>query len=178
MEKEINIESQGICINFFFEGFDFSPKQIKEYSNSLDWMAGAFSLFLKNELNISDYVFNLNITICDDQEIKDLNNTHRSKNKITDVLSFPLQENIRINAFDKFMPEVELGDLYICHSICQDQAHEFDLSFQDEFIHLSTHGFLHLCGFDHEISVSEEVIMEKHEESIIKQVSKIKKSKS
>ncbi|MFT6633214.1 MAG: putative rRNA maturation factor [Bacteriovoracaceae bacterium] len=174
MEKEINIEAEQFFVNFFYEGFNFTETQISEYKNSLQFMAEAFSVFSRSELKLQDFSLNLNITICDDETIKDLNRNHRNKDKVTDVLSFPLQESIRSGDFDKFSPEIELGDLYICESICTEQATEFKLSFQEEFIHLSTHGFLHLSGYDHEISVEEEKIMEKFEEKIIKNISKIK----
>jgi probable rRNA maturation factor len=174
MEKEINIETEQFFINFFYEGFDFSEVQILDFERSLDLMAKAFSSFAQTELKLSDFSLNLNITVCNNETIRELNRDHRNKDKVTDVLSFPLQENIRLQDFDKFCPELELGDLYVCNSICQEQAEEFNLSFQEEFIHLSTHGFLHLSGYDHEISDEEEKIMEKFEEIIIKNVSHLK----
>lgn len=177
MEKELNIESESFNICFYYEDFSFNAEELAKYSESLKWMANAFENFLKNELKLADLLLNLNINICSNEMIKELNLNYRQKDKITDVLSFPLQENIRSDDYDKFSPEIELGDLYICHSVCLAQAEEFKLSFQDEFIHLSTHGFLHLIGYDHEISDEEEKLMEAFEEKIIHTISNLKNNK-
>jgi probable rRNA maturation factor len=177
MEKEINIEAEQFYINFFYDDFELTIIEIEDYKNSLKLMAKGFSIFKDDILGLKTHTLNLNITICDDKKIKDLNQTYRQKDKITDVLSFPLQDNIRNGEYDDFSPELELGDLYICRSVCTEQATEFLLSYQDEFIHLATHGYLHLCGFDHEINLEEEKLMEKLEEDIISSISKIKKGR-
>ena len=116
--------------------------------------------------------------VCNDAYIQQLNSEHRQKPTITDVLSFPLQENIRVGEFDRFVPELELGDLYICHSVCEKQAQEFSLTFHEEFLHLCVHGFLHLCGFDHEENEVEEKIMEEYEKEIVSNISMSKKGDS
>ncbi len=174
MEKEINIELDYFVLNFYFEGFDFSKKELEEYRMTLSMMAKGFHFFISDQFSIKDKVFNLNLNLCDNDRIIELNNEFRNKKKITDVLSFPLQESLRLGDYDSFCPEIELGDIYICHSICEEQAIEFKLSFLEEFIHLGTHGFLHLSGYDHEINKSEELLMESFEEKIINFISSIK----
>ena len=66
---------------------------------------------------------------------------------------------------------VELGDLFICKSKILTQAKEFSLTPVEEYIHLAVHGFLHLCGYDHELNQKEEALMEGLEEKLIKKVS-------
>lgn len=174
MEKEINIEENEFNINFFYDEFDLSNDEVLKYKQSLQLMGQSFSHFKNTTLVLENFTLNLNISICSDLKIMELNSEYRNKNKITDVLSFPLQENIRTGEYDKFCPELELGDLYICHNVCLEQAKEFSLTFQEEFIHLATHGYLHLCGFDHEISIEEEKKMEQLEELIINKISQLK----
>jgi probable rRNA maturation factor len=71
--------------------------------------------------------------------------------------------------------ELFLGDLAICHQKVISQADEFNISYFDEFIHLLFHGVIHLVGYDHEISLKEEKIMELWEEKALSLFSKAKK---
>jgi probable rRNA maturation factor len=48
----------------------------------------------------------------------------------------------------------------------------------DEFIHLFFHGVIHLMGFDHEISLKEEKIMEAWEEVALKKFGDLKRKSS
>lgn len=167
MEKELNFNHLDNTINFYYEDLDLNEEQLKEYSRSCELMIKAISEFKNETLKLTDFSFQLNLNICDDKRIIQLNSEYRGKDKITDVLSFPLQENIRNQEFEKMIPELELGDIYVCESICLKQSEEFTLSYQEEFIHLTLHGFLHLCGYDHEISNEEEKLMESLEEKLI-----------
>lgn len=176
--EEIIVETEQFIINCFFDDIEITVSHREEFRSSLEWMALSFENFKNNELKVITKPFILSITICNDSRIKELNSEHRNKNKITDVLSFPLQEDIQGGDYDDFLPEIELGDLFICDSVCTEQAKEFDLNYQEEFIHLATHGFLHVCGFDHELSLEQEKIMEKWEEHIILHIKTLKNSDS
>ena len=116
----------------------------------------------------------INVSIAGDDELKDINREHRDKDKVTDVLSFPMQENMREGDYDDFMPLIELGDIIVCKSVCKEQADEFNISYFEEFVHLIVHGFLHVYGYDHELSEEEEKIMFDLEEMLVKSISKIK----
>ena len=63
--------------------------------------------------------------------------------------------------------EVELGDIFISAPVMIEQAKEFKVTIEQEFFHLMVHGFLHLLGFDHEISREEEVLMEGLEKHLV-----------
>ena len=64
--------------------------------------------------------------------IQQLNRDHRGKDKPTDVLSFPIDED------EPVAGPRELGDVVIC------PEHTEDLT------EAVVHGVLHLCGYDHE----------------------------
>lgn len=70
-------------------------------------------------------------------EIKRLNRSYRHKNKVTDVLSFPLGE-----------PKI-LGDVIICWPVAVRQAKQLGHGLKFELAWLAVHGTLHLLGWDH-----------------------------
>jgi probable rRNA maturation factor len=119
----------------------------------------------------------VSLLICGDQKIKNLNQSHRGKDKVTDVLSFPAQDNLRKNKLTKLngKEELFLGDLAICFPQAKRQAQKFEIGLWDEFIHLFFHGLLHLIGYDHEISRKEEKLMQDWEDLALDIFSKIKK---
>jgi len=66
----------------------------------------------------------------------------------TDVLSFPMDE-LRPGTEDMPTPPGLLGDIVLCPQVAETQAAAARHSTTDELILLSTHGLLHLLGFDH-----------------------------
>ena len=105
-----------------------------------------------------------------DYQIQQINKEHRDKNKSTDVLSFPVHENLRksVEAFGV----LTLGDIFICVDIAVEQASEHKIDVESEMYHLFFHGFLHLLGFDHEQSFEEDKIMRDLESELIEKLSK------
>ena len=116
----------------------------------------------------------LSLTICDDEKIKELNRDYREKNKITDVLSFPVHDSLRPGMVDEvFIDKIlNLGDVIICKSVAKKQAIEFEITYEQEVVHLLIHGVLHVCGYDHEISKKEEDIMFELEEELVEKIYK------
>lgn len=89
----------------------------------------------------------LSVTFVDKSEIQEINKTYRDKDKVTDVISFALEEyEPEIIGLD--MPRV-LGDIIICTDVAKDQADSYGHSFERELGFLALHGFLHLLGYDH-----------------------------
>ncbi len=66
----------------------------------------------------------------------------------TDVLSFPMDE-LRPGTEDALSPAGLLGDIVLCPQVAVAQAEEAGHSTLDELLLLTTHGILHLLGFDH-----------------------------
>lgn len=106
----------------------------------------------------------LSLTLCGKKRIQSLNRVYRKKDKITDVLSFPVHD---LYLKKKLLGHIAFGDIFICLDVAQSQAREFNISVREEIIHLFVHGFLHLLGYDHEISKKEEKKMFALEEKLI-----------
>ena len=66
----------------------------------------------------------------------------------TDVLSFPMDE-LRPGTEDAQTPAGLLGDIVICPQVAVAQAETAGHSPLEEMMLLTTHGLLHLLGFDH-----------------------------
>jgi len=106
--------------------------------------------------------FELTIRLVNSQESQQLNNQYRSKDKPTNVLSFPFEvpDGIELNL---------LGDLIICIEVMKQEAKEQNKALFDHWAHLVIHGCLHLVGFDH-ISDSEALEMESIEITVLKKL--------
>lgn len=66
----------------------------------------------------------------------------------TDVLSFPMDE-LRPGTEDRPTPPGLLGDIVLCPQVAETQAQAAAHTLMDELILLTTHGLLHLLGYDH-----------------------------
>jgi probable rRNA maturation factor len=66
----------------------------------------------------------------------------------TDVMSFPMDE-LRPGRDDEEPEPGLLGDVVLCPSVADRQAVEAGHTAAEEILLLTTHGILHLLGFDH-----------------------------
>lgn len=66
----------------------------------------------------------------------------------TDVLSFPMDE-LRPGTDERITPAGLLGDIVLCPQVAEAQAAQARHPLMDELVLLTTHGLLHLLGFDH-----------------------------
>ncbi|WP_226346061.1 rRNA maturation RNase YbeY [Agilicoccus flavus] len=66
----------------------------------------------------------------------------------TDVMSFPMDE-LRPGRDGQTPTEGVLGDVVLCPSVAQRQAREAGHTLAEELLLLTTHGILHLLGYDH-----------------------------
>lgn len=66
----------------------------------------------------------------------------------TDVLSFPMDE-LRPGTAERPTPAGLLGDIVLCPQVAESQAKEAGHPVIEELKLLTTHGLLHLLGFDH-----------------------------
>lgn len=106
----------------------------------------------------------VNILITTNEKIREINNTTRNINKVTDVLSFPAYEDIK-NAPIYMHQEypVVLGDIVINISKIYEQSMEYNTGFKRELSYMITHSFYHLLGYDHEIEEDKQKMRDKEE---------------
>ncbi|MDC2999002.1 rRNA maturation RNase YbeY [Acidimicrobiaceae bacterium] len=94
--------------------------------------------------------FHFTVHSLNESESKKLNQKTFNKNKPTDVLSFPLYNNIEaINQLDQSMHE-DMGDMFICRNVIKKNAEIYDKDFVEELQYIVIHGLLHLIGYSHE----------------------------
>ena len=94
--------------------------------------------------------FHFTVHSLNESELKKLNQKTFNKNKPTDVLSFPLYNDIEaINQLDQSMHE-DMGDMFICRNVIKKNAEIYDKDFVEELQYIVIHGLLHLIGYSHE----------------------------
>jgi probable rRNA maturation factor len=93
------------------------------------------------------------IVLADDKRLKGLNRQFRGKNKPTNVLSFPDDDE-------------PFGGIALAFETIQREAKEQKKPFVNHAKHMILHGFLHLLGFDHQ-SDREARLMERLETAIL-----------
>lgn len=98
----------------------------------------------------------LTLLLSSDRHLKELNALFRGKNKPTNVLSFPAEEN----------GEGYLGDVAIAYGVVVREAKAANKSLADHATHLAVHGTLHLLGHDH-MKPREAARMERLEREIL-----------
>ena len=107
----------------------------------------------------------VSVTLCDNEEIRELNKKFRNIDRATDVLSFPLFDD---DGMDAHVEELDcmLGDIVLSLERARLQAEEFGHSFEREVAFLTVHSTLHLLGYDHETSPEEEADMRRRQSEI------------
>ena len=88
------------------------------------------------------------ITAVDEATIAELNGKWMDKEGPTDVLAFPMDE-LRPGKVNEEPEEGVLGDLVLCVSVAEKQGAEAGHGTLAELELLTTHGILHLLGYDH-----------------------------
>ena len=78
----------------------------------------------------------INIVITDDMEIRKLNKSYLNHDFVTDVITFPLNDEGDLD-----------GEIYISVDTARRQATEYKVSLTNELMRLSAHGALHLSGY-------------------------------
>lgn len=118
--------------------------------------------YLVKELNLDNCMFN--IIFITNKEIHKINKEYRKVDRPTDVISFALEDNKDIEYKDFRL----LGDIYISVDRAIEQAREYNHSLKRELCFLSTHGILHLLGYDHQTKKEEEIMFTKQKELLEK----------
>ena len=136
-----------------FEIFNETDKEIKEIDKLEKYMN-----FVVDKLDLKKAIFN--IIFVNSEEIHKIKKEYRNVDRITDVISFALEDNKDISYKDFRL----LGDIYIAIEVAYSQALEYNHSTEREVCFLSTHGLLHLLGYDHMKEEDEKIMFEKQKE--------------
>ncbi|MEE1517549.1 MAG: rRNA maturation RNase YbeY [Lachnospiraceae bacterium] len=129
------------------------------------------------------YEISVEVTIVDNETIRQINKEQRDIDNPTDVLSFPMVEYEIAGDFeflDKDDPyvyeyfepdtgELILGDIVISSDKVYSQAEEYGHSVKRELGFLVAHSMLHLFGYDH-MEDEERVVMETKQKEILEQL--------
>jgi len=92
----------------------------------------------------------ISVRLTGDEQVRALNAEWRGKDRPTNVLSFPMAETADLQDTRVAGPELLLGDIVLARGICEIEAAEKGVRFEDHAIHLLVHGTLHLLGYDHD----------------------------
>ena len=103
--------------------------------------SASMSRFVRSVGNETGLAGTVNVLLTSSRELRSLNQRFRSKDKSTDVLSFPSVPEHRSKI---------AGDLAISVDIAAKNARELGHSAAKEVKILALHGMLHLAGYDHE----------------------------
>ena len=161
--RSIELGSDALRLAFFVTLRSVSAEEINKSRSYLSLCTRAFERFVgKGQWEYA-------LTICGRAKITSLNRQYRNRNRPTDVLSFPLHENLK-DGGSQGLPRLCLGDIYICREVALGQAGRFQISYYEELAHLFVHGFLHLLGYDHEISPSAEREMLQREGELLEDI--------
>ena len=102
-----------------------------------------------------------------DAEVQTLNREWRTRDKPTNVLSFPMLEREELQGLAQDGPPVMLGDIALAYETCAREAAEKGVTLEAHATHLIVHGLLHLAGHDHVESDEQAEAMEALETRIL-----------
>lgn len=111
----------------------------------------------------------VSVSFVSNAEIRNLNKIYRQKDRVTDVLSFPLGLNGKYD-INKETGYALLGDVVISLETAMRQAEVYGHSLEREIGFLTVHSMLHLLGYDHETSPLEERQMREKEETVLEEL--------
>jgi probable rRNA maturation factor len=117
-------------IQFFSEGISFT---LKNKTDIRKWL----KVVIRQEKKTPWYI---NFIFCSDDYLLELNKTYLQHETLTDILTFPYQDD----------PDIISGDIFISIDRVKENADEFRQDFEKELQRVMVHGVLHLIGYsDH-----------------------------
>ncbi|WP_313112396.1 rRNA maturation RNase YbeY [Aequorivita sediminis] len=92
---------------------------------------------------------------CDDEFLHKLNVEFLNHDTLTDVISFDYRMGNQIN-----------GEIFISIERVQDNAQDFENSFEEELHRVMIHGILHFCGYKDKTDDEEALMRNKENEAL------------
>lgn len=131
-------------INFNYET-DF---QLDNEAAIASWLKAVILSENKKEGEIN-YVF------CDDVYLHQINMEYLNHDTLTDIISFDYSIGNELH-----------GDIFVSVERVLDNAHDFNVSFDDELKRVLVHGVLHYCGYKDKSPEEEFQMRQKEEEKM------------
>ncbi|GIZ08045.1 rRNA maturation RNase YbeY [Flavobacterium sp. UMI-01] len=131
-------------ISFNYEN-DFTLENEGQYAS---WLSGVIESEKKKEGEIN-YVF------CDDDYLHKINMEYLNHDTLTDIISFDYSLGNELH-----------GDIFISVERVQDNANDFNVSFEEELKRVMVHGVLHYCGYKDKTEQDEVLMRSKEEEKM------------
>lgn len=98
----------------------------------------------------------INYIFCDDDYLHKINVEYLEHDTLTDIITFDYTEG-----------DILSGDIFISVERVQDNANDFEVSFQTELLRVMAHGVLHLCGYKDKSDADSLQMRAKEEEKML-----------
>lgn len=133
-----------------------------------------FEKIVKNIAKVENIKKKLSIdlVLLGERGMRNINKRYAGKNKITDVLSFPLVEMTKSSKKElQFIESPKndnlLGEILLCPSRIKKQAKRKKKNFKEELAFVFLHGFLHLLGYNHKNTKDTKEMRKKEKELML-----------
>ncbi|EAZ96788.1 hypothetical protein FBBAL38_05175 [Flavobacteria bacterium BAL38] len=97
----------------------------------------------------------INYIFCNDEYLHKINVEYLDHDTLTDIISF-----------DYTVGNLVQGDIFISIERVQDNANDFNVSFDEELKRVLSHGVLHYCGYKDKTPKDEALMRSKEEEKM------------
>ena len=131
-------------ISFNYES-DFSLEQEEVYTSWIETIVESENKIL-GEIS---YIF------CDDEYLHSINMQYLNHDTLTDIISFDYTEG-----------DIISGDIFVSIERVEDNAKDFNVSFDEELKRVLAHGVLHYCGYKDKSDEDALLMRTKEEEKI------------
>lgn len=132
-------------ISFNYES-DFELDNETAY---VEWLSHVIVSENKKEGDIN-YIF------CDDEYLHKINVEYLQHDTLTDIISFDYSVGNELH-----------GDIFVSIERVEDNAKDFNVSFEDELKRVLVHGVLHYCGYKDKSEKEEALMRQKEEEKML-----------
>jgi probable rRNA maturation factor len=97
----------------------------------------------------------INYIFCDDEYLHKINLEYLAHDTLTDIISF-----------DYTVGNLIQGDIFVSIERVQDNASDFNVSFEEELKRVLSHGVLHYCGYKDKSPKDEALMRSKEDEKM------------
>ncbi|WKW45967.1 rRNA maturation RNase YbeY [Myroides sp. JBRI-B21084] len=97
----------------------------------------------------------INYIFCDDEYLHKINLEYLQHDTLTDIISF-----------DYCIGDLISGDIFISVERIEENAKEYEVSFQNELLRVMSHGVLHYCGYKDKTEEDAQLMRLKEQEKI------------